>query len=139
MLMVGIEHRIPFILERDLIAPANISTGVVTRSLAQTDKLAKEVAYVFIGRHEGIDEFVATRKAFWCLGLVEGAKFLITYEIADIPAVVGPPIMWSVSQEPAHNGFNVSKNARQRKSRISNNGSRGGHSPDANSGSSEIA
>jgi hypothetical protein len=93
ILMVGFEHETPFILERDLIAPSQISAGVATRNLVQNDKLPPTgLAYVFIGRHEGIDEFVRTRNALWRLGLIEAAKFLVAYEIADTPAAVGPPI-----------------------------------------------
>ncbi|MCU1264577.1 MAG: hypothetical protein JWM21_895 [Acidobacteria bacterium] len=93
ILLVGFEQETPLIVERDVIAPAVISSGVVIHSLTQNDKLpAAGVSYVFIGRHEGIDEFVRSRRAFWGLGLIEGAKFLVSYEIADIPDLVGPPI-----------------------------------------------
>lgn len=95
VVFIGFENNIPFIISRNFLTPATIEeTVVVTVSGSDQTSLlpAGQIDYVFAGHHEGISEFVKTRNDFWRAGLIEGAKFLVTYMIADRADVVGFPI-----------------------------------------------
>jgi len=51
-----------------------------------------QIAHAFLGHFEGIQKFVGTAEPFKTLGLIEGAKFLVTTMALDRPTDVGLPI-----------------------------------------------
>lgn len=96
VVLVGFEGDQPFMLGRDLVPPtlpaSPFSLRVDKQDFTRPLSASQGDSY-FLGSHAGFDRFVSTRPYFWgLLGPVEGARFMVAYEIADEPDKVGPPI-----------------------------------------------
>lgn len=98
LVMIGLENGVPFIRGIDLAPPFDESAGANLRvsSYSQTSKLGRgEIDSRIAGVRDEFNEFCKTpevRNSLWRLGLIEAARFLVTYEMVLRPDVVGPPV-----------------------------------------------